>query len=115
MTSVRKQVAPISLASRCYRLTAKGRACVAVVAAETQTIGSLSRHMHDILVMCGTGVWFDQLQQFMPPRSLDESLRMLLSLELIEPMGDAAPPRPVAVVPRRATYFRTFTGPASTH
>jgi len=115
MASVRKPAAPISLASRCYRLTAKGRACVAVVEAQTQTIGSLSRHMHDILVMCGTGVWFDQLQQFMPPRSLDESLRMLLSLDLIEPMEDAAPRRPAAGVPRRATYFPTFTGPASTH
>ena len=73
-----------SLASRCYRLTARGRACVAVVESKAPTTGSLSRYLHDVLEMCGTGVWFEQLQQFMPPRSLDESLRALLALGLIE-------------------------------
>jgi hypothetical protein len=116
MTSVNKTAAATSLAARCYRLTDKGRACVAVVEAETQTLGSLSRHMHDVLAMCGTGVWFDQLRQFMPPRSLDESLRMLLSLQLIEPVDDAPPPRPVDIAPPRARQFpvRTLAGPAST-
>ena len=37
-----------------------------------------------MLVLCGTGVWFDELRQFLPPRSLEESLRSLLVLELIE-------------------------------
>jgi hypothetical protein len=73
-----------SLASRCYRLTDRGRACVDVVNAGGRTTGSLSRYLHDVLKMCGTGVWFEQLQQFMPPRSLDESLRSLLELGLIE-------------------------------
>src|SRR5687768_15255859 len=70
--------------SRGYRLTSRGRACVAVVEAEGQTIGSLSRYLHDVLLMCGSGIWFDQLKQFMPPRSLEESLQALLALGLIE-------------------------------
>lgn len=73
-----------SLASRCYRLTPGGRACVDMVNTKVQTTGSLSPYLRDVLEMCGTGVWFEQLQQFMPPRSLDESLRSLLTLGLIE-------------------------------
>lgn len=76
--------ATLSLGSRCYRLTDVGRACVDLVETEHQTLGSLSRHLHDVLMMCGSGMWFEQLQQFMPPRSLDESLRALLNLGLIE-------------------------------
>ena len=76
--------APVSLDARCYRLTAMGRACVDIVATEGQTVGSLSRYLHDVLVLCGSGIWFEQLQQFMPPRSLEESLRTLLALGLIE-------------------------------
>ncbi len=83
MTSTHATPLP-SLASRCYRLTPRGRACVDMVNTKTQTTGSLSRYLHDVLEMCGTGVWFEQLQQFMPPRSLDESLRSLLELGLIE-------------------------------
>lgn len=74
----------LSMGSRCYRLTDKGRACVDVVESGQQTIGSLSRHLHDVLMMCGSGIWFEQLRQFMPPRSLDESLQALMALELIE-------------------------------
>lgn len=87
-----------SLASRCYRLTARGRACVDVVNAGERTTGSLSRYLHDVLKMCGTGVWFEQLQQFMPPRSLDESLRSLLELGLIEAVepGEAPAYQPPA-------------------
>ncbi|SFU86059.1 hypothetical protein SAMN05216350_106257 [Polaromonas sp. YR568] len=81
-----------SLASRCYRLTASGRACVDLVNTKAQTAGSLSRYLHDVLEMCGTGVWFEQLQQFMPPRSLDESLRSLLELGLIEAVDAAEAP-----------------------
>jgi hypothetical protein len=74
----------LSLATRCYRLTDAGRACVDIVESEFETIGSLSRHLHDVLMMCGSGMWFEQLRQFMPPRSLEESLRALLNLGLIE-------------------------------
>ena len=69
---------------RCYRLTSTGQACVELVETGEQAIGSLSRYLHDVLMMCGSGVWFDQLRQFMPPRSLEESLQALLSLGLIE-------------------------------
>ena len=81
-----------SLASRCYRLTPRGRACVDLVNSKARTTGSLSRYLHDVLEMCGTGVWFEQLQQFMPPRSLDESLRSLLELGLIEAVDAAEAP-----------------------
>ncbi len=47
-------------------------------------MGSLSRYLHDVLLMCGSGTWFDQLRQFMPPRSLEESLQALLTLGLVE-------------------------------
>ena len=69
---------------RCYRLTSTGRACVELVETGEQTIGSLSHYLHDVLMMCGLGVWFDQLRQFMPPRSLEDSLQALLTLGLIE-------------------------------
>lgn len=75
---------PMSLGSNCYRLTAKGRACVDLVEAQGQTIGSLSRYLHDVLMMCGSGAWFDELRRFMPPRSLEQSLQSLLALGLIE-------------------------------
>ena len=70
--------------SRCFRLTERCRACVEVVETEQQTLGSLSRYLHDVLMMCGSGVWFEQLRQFMPPRSLEESLQSLQQLGLIE-------------------------------
>ena len=68
----------------CFRLTPKGRACVDLVETREQTLGSLSRYLHDVLMMCGSGMWFEQLRQFMPPRSLEESLQALVSLGLIE-------------------------------
>ena len=85
---------------RQYRLTAKGRACVEVVESADRTIGSLSRYLHDVLMMCGSGMWFEQLLQFMPPRSLEESLHSLLTLGLIECLNDdeLAPPQ------RQLTY-----------
>ena len=70
--------------SACFRLTSKGRACVDLVDTREQTVGSLSRYLHDVLMMCGSGMWFEQLRQFMPPRSLEESLRALMSLGLVE-------------------------------
>jgi len=57
-----------------YQLTAKGRACVDVVEAQVQTLGSLSRYLHDVLLTCA----------FTPPRPPEESLRALLALGLIE-------------------------------
>ena len=88
-----------TLVSCCYRLTPQGRACVELVETKEQTIGSLSRYLHDVLMMCGSGVWFEQLRQFMPPRSLEESLHSLLLLGLVEkiPMQETPrrPPAPV--------------------
>ena len=74
----------LDLGSRRFHLTDKGRACVDIVETEQQTIGALSRYLHDVLMLCGSGAWFEQLRQFMPPRSLEESLRALMSLGLIE-------------------------------
>src|SRR5687768_1927718 len=93
--------------SRGYRLTPRGRACVAVVEAEGQTIGSLSRYLHDVLLMCGSGVWFDQLKQFMPPRSLEESLQALLALGLIECIEVEETPHRRA---RPGVYSSIFSG-----
>lgn len=92
MASIKAPASTLSLVSRCFRLTARGQACLDVDDAGAQSTGSLSPYLHDVLEMCGTGVWFEQLQQFMPPRSLDESLRSLLALGLIETMApDQAP------------------------
>lgn len=70
--------------SQCYRLTTKGRACVDLVESGEHTIGSLSRYLHDVLMLCGSGVWFEQLRQFMRPRSLEQSVGSLMALGLIE-------------------------------
>ena len=86
---------PANPTSGCFRLTAKGRACVDLVEHQEQTIGSLSRYLHDVLMMCGSGVWFEQLRQFMPPRSLEESLRALMALGLIERVDVQESPRRV--------------------
>jgi len=67
-----------------YRLTPKGQACIDFVESGDQTLGSLSRYLHDMLLTCGSGVWFDQLLQFVPPRSLEQSLQALVTLELVE-------------------------------
>ena len=91
MGSSRFSADSLNLGSRCYRLTEKGRACVDVVECGQQTIGSLSRYLHDVLMMCGSGIWFEQLRQFMPPRSLEESLQALLALRLIEVVEQAQP------------------------
>ena len=92
----------LNLGSRCFRLTESGRACVEIVESEQQTLGSLSRYLHDVLMMCGSGMWFDQLRQFMPPRSLEESLQALLLLELIEVADDEDGPH--YPVPGRSHY-----------
>ncbi|MEO6015717.1 MAG: hypothetical protein ABIP46_00550 [Polaromonas sp.] len=91
------------LDARRYQLTLRGQACVQVVETRRQTVGSLSRYMRDVLLMCGSGVWFEQLSQFLPPRSLDESLRSLLQLGLIEVVEQREAPSnvtaPKAVAP----------------
>lgn len=107
MTSRRPWAAADCRDARCYRLTPKGRACVAVVQAEGQTVGSLSRYLHDVLLMCGTGVWFDQLRQFMPPRSLEESLKSLIALDLVEEVPPPETPRREAFTQVRES--RRFT------
>lgn len=93
MASTHLSAATLDLGSSCYRLTDRGRACVDLVETQEQTIGSLTRHLHDVLMMCGSGMWFDQLRQFMPPRSLEQSLRSLLALGLIEQVEAPARPR----------------------
>jgi len=97
----------VNLGSRCFRLTDSGRACVEIVESEQQTLGSLSRYLHDVLMMCGSGLWFEQLRQFMPPRSLDESLQSLLALGLIERLEPQEAPRYVAPPTRkvRSTFI----------
>ena len=95
----------LNLGSRCYRLTDSGKACVEIVESEQQTLGSLSRYLHDVLMMCGSGIWFDQLRQFMPPRSLEESLQSLLLLGLIEIVE--MPVAPAYESPRRTFSRRT--------
>jgi hypothetical protein len=111
MASTIRTPVPVSLDARCYRLTAMGRACVDVVQTEGQTVGSLSRYLHDVLVLCGSGIWFEQLQQCMPPRSLEESLRTLLALGLIETVQRSeAPARPATQRRRRSTIVMTARG-----
>jgi hypothetical protein len=100
MDSIHAPAAPTRLDSRCYRLTPKGRACVDFADSGGQTMGSLSRYLQDVLTMCGSGIWFQQLQQFMPLRSLEQSLQTLLALGLIDVVApDEAPP----YVPPRKT------------
>lgn len=98
----------LDLGDRCYRLTPRGRACVEIVESEQQTLGSLSRYLHDVLMMCGSGIWFEQLRQFMPPRSLEESLQALLALGLIEVVQPELAPafrRPAPTRSRPTTAF----------
>lgn len=95
MASTHLSAATLDLGSSCYRLTDKGRACVDLVETPDQTLGSLSRYLHDVLMMCGSGMWFEQLRQFMPPRSLEQSLQSLLALGLIEQVA-AAPQQAAA-------------------
>lgn len=108
MASTNLSAASLNLGSNCYRLTAQGRACVDLVETQEQTIGSLSRYLHDVLMMCGSGVWFEQLRQFMPPRSLEESLQSLLMLGLIEVVPPQQSPRYVPPPVRTAHPVSAF-------
>lgn len=94
-------VQPRESSQQCFRLTARGRACVELVETGGQTLGSLSRYLHDVLMLCGTGAWLHHLQQFLPPRSLDESLRSLLALGLIECVDQQELPLDAPAQPER--------------
>lgn len=111
MASIKVTATAPGPASRCYRLTPGGRACLDQDGKkEAQTRGALSPYLRDVLEMCGPGVWFQQLRQFMPPRSLDESLRSLLALGLIETVAPDEAPREVQPARRRtASMFGDLT------
>ncbi len=110
MASIKAPATACSPASRCYRLTTRGRACLELDDNEAQGTVALSPYLRDVLEMCGPGVWFQQLRQFMPPRSLDESLRSLLALGLIETVAPDEAPREVQPARRRtASMFGDLT------
>ncbi len=66
MASIKAPATACSPASRCYRLTTRGRACLELDDNEAQGTVALSPYLRDVLEMCGPGVWFQQLRQFMP-------------------------------------------------
>lgn len=101
MASIKTPATASSPASRCYRLTPGGRACLDLDCQEAPTTGVLSPYLRDVLEMCGSGVWFQQLRQFMPPRSLDESLHSLLARGLIETVAPDEAPRELRPALRR--------------
>src|SRR5687767_3928363 len=109
MANTSLSAAGTSLGSSCYRLTPKGRACVDLVETAEQTIGSLSRYLHDVLMMCGSGTWFEQLRQFMPPRTLEESLQSLLMLGVIEVVPPQQSPRYVPPPTRSGRSVRPMS------
>jgi hypothetical protein len=98
----------------CYRLTVRGRAWVDLTETEACTVGALSRYLHDILMMCGSGIWFEQLKQFMPPRPLEDALQALLALDLIEKLdaqhAPAYMPVPPVKLPARTLFGRAAFG-----
>lgn len=110
MASIKAPATASSPASRYYRLTPGGRVCLDLDGQAPQAAGALSPYLRDVLEMCGSGVWFGQLQQFMPPRSLDESLRSLLALGLIETLAPDPAPRDLRPARRRmASMFGDLT------
>ncbi len=70
--------------TRCYRLTARGRSGLDAILPAEQVPGPPAPYLYDVLEMVGTGVRVEQLRQFVPPRSLEETLRSLLAMGLIE-------------------------------
>lgn len=96
------------MAPRYYRLTPRGK-LRAASPADSPTMGLMSPYLHDVLQMCGTGIWIDELRQFMPPRSLRVSIDSLLVLGLIECLeADKAPARPRVRSGARTPPLRTF-------
>jgi hypothetical protein len=104
----RTLIEPTASNSRCYRLTANGRACVQIVESGEMTVGSLSHYLHDVLLLCGSGAWFDQLREFVPPRSLEDSLRSLLALGLVECVEQPQPQRGTATPAWTSRPFTAF-------
>ncbi len=74
---------------RSFRLTPRGQQR-ARAPANSPTHGALSAHHHDLLQMCGTQMRYEQLRQFMPPRTLRESLETLMALGLLEGVEQGA-------------------------
>lgn len=70
--------------ARYFRTTARGVACIELGEGKAAAAEKLSGHLHDVLVMCKVGLRFSQLRQFMPPRSLQESIQALLDRGLLE-------------------------------
>ena len=74
---------------RSFRLTPRGQ-LRARAAASSPAHDALSAHLHDLLQMCGTVIRHEQLRQFMPPRTLRESLETLMALGLLEGVEQGA-------------------------
>ncbi len=72
-----------------FRQTPRGKLRARAPARSTAH-AALSAHLHDLLQMCGDGVDLNQLRQFMPPRTLQESLQTLVALGLVEPVAPPA-------------------------
>jgi hypothetical protein len=98
----------LMLGNCCYRLTARGRAWVDLTETEACTAGAPSRYLHDVLMMCGSGIWFEQLKQFMPPRSLEDALQALLALDLIEKLEAQQAPPYIPIPPLKLTAQTLF-------
>lgn len=92
-----------NVSSPCYRVTRRGAARLASLLPSGE---SLNGHAQDVLHLCRSQVSLSELSQFVPPRSLDDALKTLLSLGLIE-RGEIAPNLPglksVAAAARPAT------------
>ena len=74
---------------RSFRLTPRGQQR-ARAPAHSPAYGVLCAHHHDLLQMCGAQIRFEQLCQFMPPRTLRESLETLMALGLLEGVEQGA-------------------------
>jgi hypothetical protein len=87
--------------TRYYRMTARG-----ALAAEDESTLKASRYLHDVLLMCRTSICLQELRQFVPPRSLQQSLHSLQSLGLIESYV-VEPPAPSSLPAQSPAWERT--------
>jgi hypothetical protein len=67
-----------------FRLTPRGREFVSLVENAEAVGAPLSEYVHEVLRMCGAGMWLAQMQQFMPPRSLHEAIQAAQFFGLLE-------------------------------
>lgn len=74
---------------RNFRLTTRGR-IRAQAPASSSLHGLMSAHLHDVLQMCASGMGWEQLRQFMPPRTLRETLVALFEQDLLEGVSQDA-------------------------